>query len=648
LRYQELMNRKQRRAQGRPGNSGEYGRGRATPIPGWLGAALAHQRAGRVAEAERVCRLILSIDPAHAPTLHLLGLVEHQQGRSDDAIEHIQAAIARDGRDPAYHHNLGNILVAQGRAGEAMECYERALALAPRSIDTLYNLGNICQELGQAERAATYFERALRLSPASVELHNNLGIALQALGRLDEAITCSRKALALRPDAPELLDNLAAALHQQGQSEAAQATYERALKLNPNRVESYIGLGAVLVDRGRAEEALHRYEQALSLAPDHPALHSNLGVALVELGRPLEAIAHYRRALAAQPDRAETHNNLGIALERLGQYPEALDCYGRALALGPDYAEAHFNRAHALLITGNLDEGWREYEWRFAVARYVRDFDRPLWEGEPLAGKTILVHAEQGFGDTLQFVRYIPMIAAAGGRVVLEAPRALMHITRSVAGLSEVLASGDSLPEFDCHCPLLSLPRVLGTTIATIPNQVPYLAAEPERIGFWRERLPKAGLRVGIVWQGNPQARMDKARSIPLCEFAAMAAVPGVYLVSLQKNDGLDQLGSLPADMRIDTLGPEFDAGPDAFRDTAAVMMSLDLVIACDTSVAHLAGALGRPVWVILANNPDWRWLVGRDDSPWYPTTRLFRQHQPGDWTGVMREAAAALAQLAG
>lgn len=642
------MNRKQRRAQSRPGNSGEQGRGRATPIPGWLGTALAHQRAGRAAEAERVCRLILSIDPAHAPTLHLLGLVEHQQGRSDDAVEHIQAAIARDNRDPAFHHNLGNILAAQGRAAEAMRCYERALALAPRAIDTLYNLGNICQELGQAERAIAYFERGLRLNPDSLELHNNLGTALQDFGRLDEAIACFRKALALRPDAVDILANLAGALHQQGQSEAAQATYERALALDSNRIESHIGLGAVLVDRGLAEEALHRYEQALPLAHDHPALHSNLGVALVELGRPQEAIAHYRRALAAQPDRAETHNNLGIALERLGQYPEALDCYGRALALRPDYAEAHFNRAHALLITGDLDEGWREYEWRFAVARYARNFDRPLWEGEPLEGKTILVHAEQGFGDTLQFVRYIPAIAAAGGRAVLEVPRALVRITRSVVGLSEILVSGDSLPEFDCHCPLLSLPRIFRTTVATIPNQVPYLAAEPDLIRFWRERIPKTGLRVGIAWQGNPQTRMDKARSIPLREFAAIAAVPGVCLVSLQKNDGLDQLGSMPADMRIDTFGPEFDAGPDAFLDTAAVMMSLDLVIACDTSVAHLAGALGRPVWVILANNPDWRWLVGRHDSPWYPTARLFRQHKPGDWIGVISEAAAALAQLAG
>jgi tetratricopeptide (TPR) repeat protein len=639
------MNRKQRRAQSRSGNSREYGPARgATPIANWLGTALAHQRAGRAAEAERVCRLILSSDPAHAPTLHLLGLVEHQQGRSDNAIEHIQAAIARDNRDPAFHHNLGNILASQGRAAEAMRCYERALALAPRSIDTLYNLGNICQELGQAERAVTYFERGLRLRPDSVELHNNLGIALQEFGRLDEAIACFRKALTLRPDAVELLDNLAGALHQQGQSEAAQAAYERALALDSNRVESHIGLGAVLSDRGLPEEALYRYERALPLAPDHPVLHSNLGVALVELGRPQQAIAHYRRALAAQPGRAETHNNLGIALERLGRYPEALDCYGRALALRPDYAEAHFNRAHALLITGDLDEGWREYEWRFAVARYARDFDRPLWEGEPLEGKTILVHAEQGFGDTLQFVRYIPAIAAAGGRVVLEVPSPLVHITRSVAGVSEFLACGDPLPKFDCHCPLLSLPRVFRTTIATIPNQVPYLAAEPDRIRFWRERLPKAGLRVGIAWQGNPQARMDKARSIPLREFAAIAAVPGVCLVSLQKNDGLDQLGSMPADIRINTFGPEFDAGPDAFIDTAAVIMSLDLVIACDTSVAHLAGALGRPVWVILANNPDWRWLVGRHDSPWYPTARLFRQHKPGDWTGVMREAAAALA----
>jgi tetratricopeptide (TPR) repeat protein len=646
LRYQVLMNRKQRRAQGRPANHGRATGGAPSPLAGWLSTALDHHQAGRSTEAERVCRLILSVDPGDAQTLHLLGLIEHQGGRSSDAIEHIRAAIARDGRDPAFHHNLGNVLKASGRPTEAIRCYERALGLAPDSVDTLYNLGNSSQELGQLERAIGYFERAVRLRPDAIELHNNLGTALQDLGRHDEAIACYHQGLALRPDAVELLDNLAGALRAQGQLEAAQASYERALALKPNRVESHIGLGAVSRDFGRLEDAVRCYERALALAPDHPEARINLGVVLVSLSRPAEAIVQYQRVLAMQPDRAETHNNFGIALEHQGRYAEALACYAQALALKPDYAEAHFNRSHALLVTGGLDEGWQEYEWRFAVARYNRNFDRPSWSGESLARQTILIHAEQGFGDTLQFIRYVPAVAERGGKIVLEVPKPLVRLARTVAGASEVVAAGDPLPKFDRHCPMLSLPRILKTNIATIPNIVPYLSAETERVETWRECLPKEGLKIGIAWQGNPLASMDKRRSVPLIAFAPIAAMPGVRLISLQKHDGLDQLHLLPAGMQVETFGPDFDAGPDAFLDTAAIMMCLDVVIACDTSVAHLAGALGRPIWLALSHNPDWRWLTERTDSPWYPNARLFRQKQPGDWRGVMGEIAVALAQM--
>ncbi len=614
-------------------------------VAGLLRTALIHQQAGRAAEAERVCQLILSLDPGHPQTLHLLGLIEHQQGRSEDAIEHIRAAIARDARDAAFHHNLGNILLARDRSAEALECYDRALALAPNSVDSLYNLGNAYQQLGQPQGAIAHFERALRLRPEVVELYNNLGTALHDVGRFEEAIACYRKGLALAPKTLELLDNLTGALRARSLLDEAQACCERALALMPDRIESHIGLGAVLQDRGRREDALSCYERALALAPGHPAVCNNFGVLLVQLDRPAEAIAHYQRALATQPDQAETHNNLGIALEYLGRYSEALACYERALALKPDYADAHFNRAHALLITGNFEEGWREYEWRFAVAKHERNFGQPLWSGEPLDAQTILIQSEQGFGDTLQFVRYIPMVAERGGRVVIEVPQPLVRLIHNVPGITEIIAAGDPLPRFDWHCPLLSLPRVFKTGIANIPAPVPYLAADAERIAAWRERLPNAGLRIGISWQGNPSAAADWARSVPLRYSAPIAALPGVRLVSLQKHDGVEQLELLPSGMQVETLGPDLDAGPDAFLDTAAVMMSLDLVISCDTAIAHLAGALGRPVWLLLPHNPDWRWLAGREDTPWYPTARLFRQTQPGDWSGVIAKVAEAIAK---
>jgi len=377
-----------------------------------------------------------------------------------------------------------------------------------------------------------------------------------------------------------------------------------------------------------------RYERALALVPDHPEALSNLGVALVDLGRPAEAIAHYERALVSQPDRAETHTNLGIALQRQGQHAEALVCYGRALALKPDYAEAHFNRAWALLWTGELDEGWLEYEWRFTVARYDRKFDQPLWSGEPLAGQSILIHAEQGFGDTLQFVRYVPAVAERGGKVVLEVPKPLGRLAGTVAGVSEVVAAGDTLSAFDCHCPLLSLPRVFKTNLATIPDAVPYLSVSAEASAAWAERVaPASGLRVGIVWAGTTVGAIDLRSLQPLWEVA------GISWFSLQAGERCGDI-SLLHDVKIVDLSPWLTD----FAETAAAVCQMDLVISVDTSVAHLAGALGRPVWIMLPYWPDWRWLIERADSPWYPTARLFRQKKAGDWSCVAREVAAALA----
>jgi tetratricopeptide (TPR) repeat protein len=636
LGYQVLMNRQRRRAGARLAQRVQA-TDSAASIARSFNEALGHQRVGRDANAERICRKILSTDPDHAPTLHLLGLIEHRRGHADAAIEHIRMAIARDDQDPAFHHNLGNILRDRHRLAEAMTCYEQALALSPGSVDTLYNLGNTCQELGDPRRAVAYFERALRLRPDAVELYNNLGSAWQDLGRLDEAIGGYRKALALRPDSVEALVNLAGALRTHGKLEEAQACYERAIALQPKRVESHIGLGVILRDRGRLAEATARYKQALALAPDHPETLNNLGVALIDLERPQEAIEHFEKALAVQPDRAETYYNLGVAFDQQRRYTETLACYGRALGLKRDYAQAHFNRSVTLLRTGEFEEGWQEYEWRFAVARYDRNFDRPLWSGEPLGGRNILVHAEQGFGDTLQFVRYLPAVAERGGTVVVEVPTPLVRLVGTVAGASQVVAAGDPLPPFDYHCPLLSLPRVFKTTLATIPDAIPYLSVPAEGAAAWAERIvAEPGIRAGIVWAGTTVGAIDLQALQPLWDAA------GISWCSLQVGDHSGDISRL-AGIKIIDLAPRLTD----FGETAAAVSQLDLVITVDTAVAHLAGALGRPTWLVLPYAPDWRWLLEREDSPWYPTARLFRQKKPGDWPGVAREIAAALAQLA-
>jgi tetratricopeptide (TPR) repeat protein len=635
LRYQAAMNRKQRRAEPRLGTPSRAVSA-PSPIASWLNAALAHQRAGHVEDAERLCRNILAIDSGHAQTLHLLGLIQHQRGRPDEAIESIRRAIARNGRDPAFHHNLGNILRAQQLPAEALKSYERALSLDPSSGDTLYNLGNTCLDLRRPAQAVTYFERALRHRPGAIELHNNLGTTLHDLGRYDEAVARYREALALRPDAVEIRDNLAAALRAQGELEAAQACYEGTLALRPNRLESLIGLGVVLRDRGFPAEAVARCEQALALAPDHLEARNNLGVALVDLGRPEEAVAHYGRILAQRPERAETHNNLGFALQRQGRHAEALACYGRALALKPDFADAHFNRAVTLLLTGQFDEGWEEYEWRFVVGRYDRRFDAPLWPGERLDGKAILIHAEQGFGDTLQFIRYVPAVAERGGTVVLEVPQPLLRLARTAAGVSQVIVAGDPLPSFDCHCPLLSLPRVFGTNLATIPGAVPYLSVPQDAAAAWAERIGVApGLRVGLVWAGTGVGAID------LRSLRSMFEVADVSWFSLQVGDRSGDLSLLDG-VKIAGLAPWLTD----FAETAAAVSRLHLVISVDTSVAHLAGALGRPIWLLLPKHSEWRWLLERNDSPWYPTATLFRQRNPGDWHEVARQVAAALLQM--
>ncbi len=436
------------------------------------------------------------------------------------------------------------------------------------------------------------------------------------------------------------LDNLAGALLAQGLLDAAHDCYERALSLRPKHIESHIGLGVVLRDQGRLDDAVARYELALALAPGHPEIHNNLGVALVDLGRTEEAIAHYEKALAAQPDRAELHNNLGLALQRQLRCTEALDRYERAIALKPNYAEAHFNRAYALLLTGNLDQGWREYEWRFAVARYDRKFDRPAWSGRPLAGQTILIHAEQGFGDALQFVRFVPAVAGRGGKVVLEAPAPLVRLARTVPSVSEVVAAGDPLPAFDWHCPLLSLPRVLGTELDSIPGGMPYLSVPSEASGIWATRIAAAsGLKAGLVWAGNAVGAKDP-RHIDFGELQPLWEIAGINWFSLQ-------VGDRAGDLSLADRGPIVDLSPwlTDFAETAAAILQLDLVISVDTAVAHLAGALGRPIWIMLQYSPDWRWLLERDDCPWYPTARLFRQRKAGDWPGVVEDIAKALAQ---
>jgi Tfp pilus assembly protein PilF len=486
----------------------------------------------------------------------------------------------------------------------------------------------------------------LAIRPDTAEVLHNRGNALQALRRPAEALASYDRALAIKPDHVGALNNRGLALLGLHRPADALASFDRALAVRPDHAGAHNNRGNTLQELQRPAEALASYESALAIRPDHAEALYNRGVVLKGLRRPDEALASFDSALAIDPNHVDALNNRGVVLRDLDRPHEALASYDRALSLDPGYAEAHSNRSCVALLLGDFERGFEEFEWRWRVpeiAPWRRDFAQPLWRGEaPLEGKTILLHAEQGFGDAIQFARYVPLVAARGAKVVLEVPPPLAALFARVEGAALVVGRGDELPAFDCHCPLASLPLAFKTRLETIPAQVPYLSAAPDRVATWRQRLPPAGKRrVGIAWAGNANFKGDQSRSIGLARFSPLLAVPGIEFVGLQRDlrDGdRDILRNHP---QVVHLG---DAIAD-FGDTAAVMSSLDLVISSDTSVAHLAGALGKPVWVLLQFVADWRWLRGRSDNPWYPTARLFRQGQIDDWESVVGRVAEALRQ---
>jgi tetratricopeptide (TPR) repeat protein len=591
-------------------------------------------------------------------------------------------------RDATAHLELGTALEAVGRVDDALACFAQAIALDPNLGAAHHNHGILSARLGRQEQALRSFDRALALQPYSAALHSNRGNALKELGRPADAVQSFDTALAIEPGNPITLHNRAVVLTLSGRLVEALRDYDELLARHGAAAPDLIGRGGVLVALGRDAEAVEALQRGVALLPGEAEAHIQLGVALLHLDRNAEAAEHFGRALAIRPDKPEVLTNHGVALAALGRAQESLDSFRHALSLNGgapdthinigvmqkmlgryDQAELHLDLALALqsgnataefelallrLALGNFKQGWPLYEARFrvpALAVPPRNFDVPRWDGtQPLSDKTLLVHAEQGLGDTLQFCRYLPSLAARGATVVFEVMPALKALMTTLSGGIRVMARGEPVPPIDYHCPLLSLPLAFDTDLATIPAEGPYLAADPERVAHWAPRVASLpGLKVGIAWQGNPGVERfiwARGRSIPLAALAPVAQLPGVSLVSLQKGAGAEQLQQAPFRHRVLDLGPEFDAGPNAFLDAAAVMSSLDLVLSSDTSILHLAGSLGRPVWALLHASPDFRWLLGRADSPWYPTMRLFRQ-SGGGWGAVVGAVAAELASLA-
>ncbi len=556
--------------------------------------------------------------------------------------------------------------------------------------------------LFEAERAC---REVLAFDPNCADGWNLLGATQRALGRLDVALECMERCLSLSPDSADAHSNLGAILLERGEIGRAISLHRQAIALNPDFSQAHFNLGNALRGIGELDAAVASYRRALELEPGYAKAYNNLGITLRSLGRLEDAITCYSRALEVDPYNFEACNNLGNAYLWMGNRVGAAAFYRRAISLAPDCADAHTGFAQALLMDENFEQGWLEYEWRWKTGQLpVRQFDQPRWNGEAVEGKAVLVWAEQGLGDTIQFVRYLRMVKERGARVVFECQKPLVkllsaalenprtkepknqssetpknearagsgdpRLTKAALGFDQLVAEGDALPEFDFQIPLLSLPGVFGTTLETIPATVPYLSADQALVKQWRQKLSTVeGFRIGINWHGRAGLRESRQRDVPVEMFEKLAGVPGVRMVSIQKSEIGDQrsefggqesgnrgaqCGSRNAEFGMRSgasAGPaiidlgEIDTVNGAFMDTAAIMMNLDLVITSDTSVAHLAGALGVPVWVALPFVPDWRWLLNRSDSPWYPTMRLFRQKKHGDWSGAFEEIEAALRQ---
>ncbi|MEX0852737.1 MAG: tetratricopeptide repeat protein [Bauldia sp.] len=617
---------------------------------------------------------------------NILGDVHLKQGNPRQALRAFDAALKLAPSFPEAHSNRGVALQELGRYEEALAAEERALRHRPDYPTAHYNRGNLLRQLGRLEEAVAAYDRALMQKHAFAEARLNRGIALVEANRLVEALGDFRQVLAERPGLFGAHIGQARAHLKLGQTRDALAAVAAALTIEPDNPEAWMLKGRVLVSADEPEEALEAVERALAGRPDLAAAHAMRANVLGKLGRFAEALAaadeairlapkdaggHAARALALgelgrideQLETLRTAERLGaadatfhharaLALGERGAFSEAIASFERAIALEPEGARIHHNFALLLLSRGDFQRGWAEHEWRLKNRDYKKVATEPLappWRGQDLAGKKILILREQGHGDNIQFARFLPAVAGLGAEVSATVARSLWSMFQRAFPAIDVADGVGMRSGFDYQIAMMSLPHVLNADLVTLPNRVPYLFADQARVDKWRDRLGPHGFKVGIAWQGNPEYVRDRQRSIPLKKFEPLAAVPGVRLISIQAINGLDQLAELPPGMSVESLGAEISNNPEGFDEIAAVMANLDLVISSDTVTAHLGGALGRPVWVALNHYPDWRWLDGRTDSPWYPSIRLFRQQREGDWEGVFAAIAGALGgQVAG
>jgi tetratricopeptide (TPR) repeat protein len=645
--------------------------------------AVAGFRARKFADAERLCKTVLASRPRHIGALNLLTITLMSVQRFAEAERYVAQALSLDRRFDLSFRNYGIILARLGKPELALAQFDQALALDPKARATWVSRGRALADLGHHDRALSDFDQAialdsrqpdvfqskaevfaalkhfdealaaydnaLALAPGLAEACNGRGNVLCELKRHDQALAAYDQALSLKPALADAWNGRGNALLKCRRYDEALSAYDKALALRPEFADAWNGCGCVFTELHRFAQAFAAYDKALALKPDLPEAWHGRGNVLLELKRYDEALAAYDQALSLKPDLADSWVGRGNVFTQLNRDADALSCYDRAIALKPDLPAAYFNKSLVKLSLGQYQEGWKLYEWRWQsrLAQVPpRTFSQPLWLGDcDLDGKTILVHAEQGLGDTIQFFRYLRLLRPGDYRVILEAPHQLIGLLRNQADGIEIIAEGDPLPHFDLHCPLMSLPLAFGTTLETIPAAIPYLRADQAKIAAWRARLgaeikqtktKQTRPTIGLVWSGKLNWRRDS--SIPLADLAPIISDAAEWHV-LQKDIRDRDQATLRELALLENHAPRLDD----FTDTAALISHMDLVISIDTSVAHLTGALGKPLWLLLPFHPDFRWLRDRRDSPWYPTAKLFRQTVDRDWSDVIARIAEEL-----
>lgn len=604
-----------------------------TPAPNQnprIQEALALHQAGRLAEAAELMKQLLNFFPKSTQLLTHLGTLNLQQGNTEQGVRLLEKSLQITPHQPMAHLNLANGLVSLKRFEDALVQYDQAIALQP-SPEAYFNRGTALQKLDKPMEALGSFDRALTLKPDFAEAYINRGLSLQILKRTEEALMNYDRGIALKPGIAEVHFFRGNAFMELKRGEEALACFNQAISLKPAYAEAYNNRGAVLQDMDRLGDALASYESAIAVQPSRPEAYNNRGTVLRKLKRLNEALAAHDQAIALKSDFAEAHNNRGSVLQELKRFDEALAAHDRAINLNPDYVEAYWNKALLKLLMGNYQEGWRLYEWRSKP----RHFTQPLWSGkESLEGRTLLVHSEQGFGDVIQYCRYAPLLEKRGAKVIFEAPAGLINVLSTLPGKITLVESGKPLPIFDLYCPMMSLPLAFQTTVESIPAEIPYLSADPGKKTTWRQNLgEKSAPRIGLAWSGKVLHSNDQNRSLPMESLAPLFELP-LEFHSLQKEYRKEDQAKLAKRFQLKDHHLELND----FSDTAALISEMDLIISADTSVAHLAGATGKPLWILLPYLPDYRWLLDRTDSPWYPTATLFRQPNYGDWKAVISE----------